>query len=550
MLSRLYLKNFALIEEVSIEFGIGLNVITGETGAGKSILLGALNSILGGPATADLVRAGADRCTVEALFEFDDPTRISILLSQIGNALEDDLLSVRREILSSGRSRAFVNGISTPLKQLKELGGFLLDLNGQHEHQSLLDQRRHAGFLDDFGGLSQQAAQTGELYRQQMARAEKCSQLRLEFRELQEQEELSRFQLEEIRSLAPDPGEEPALEEKLRVLENVDSLITAASTLYDLLYQGDNSITERLTHASREIDRMLEIDAALQSKKEPLEAALFGIEDVAASVRTYLQGLSHQPGEMDRINDRLDALRRLKKKYGRTLEEVVAFGNGLERMDDRRQSLEAEIQQMTAEADAGQAEFAEACRKLSDGRKGAAETLSGAVEAELTELGMANAAFEVRFKPVEAEENGTESVEFYLSANPGEPARPLNRVASGGEISRIMLVLKQLIAGRDAVSTLVFDELDSGISGRVAAAVGRRLQKLSESHQTITITHLPQIASLGENHFSVMKRSHRGRTVTHVQELDPSQRTEEVANLLAGEKVSETARKHAEDMLE
>ena len=563
MLTRLYIKDFALIQEVEIEFGAGLNVITGETGAGKSILMGALYSILGGQARADLVRGGAKRCQVEGTFEFADDDPAVGRLGNLDIELEDGQLILRREIRAQGRSRAFVNGLTVPLKQLKRIGGVLVDLHGQHEHQSLLDTRLHAAFLDAFGSLTRQVEDLAGHYRTYREGKRDLAALSRERQGLLDQEELRLFQLNEIRQLAPEPGEEERLEGELQLLENAETVLQICTELDDLLYQADGSIFEKLGHARRRLDHLREIDATVGDRTVALEELIFGVEDLAAGLRDYAQRLEVNPQRTDQLRERLDALRRLKMKHGDSLEKVLELADELERQENRSGTLDNEIHRIEAWVHENLERFSQACLQLSDERGRASTALSKAIERGLRALGMPKAAFQVelRGEPDEAglvardgcrwraTERGLETIEFYIAPNPGEKPRPLVRIASGGEISRIMLALKEVIAEKDTVSTLVFDEIDVGISGRIAAAVGKKLRALSASHQLVVITHLPQIAGMAERHFSVRKRQLRGRTVTEVHPLDADERAEEIARLLAGETVSETARQHAQEML-
>ena len=563
MLTRLYVKNFALIEETTIEFGPGLNVITGETGAGKSILIGALNSILGDQASADLVRTGADKCTVEGCFEFSPDHPTTVRLHSLGLDLQDGRLVLRREIHAAGRSRAFANDQALPLKKLKEIGAVLVDLHGQHEHQSLLDVDLHANFLDEFGGLAAQAVAVAELYQRHREFEHNLSALCQERDMLQHQEELRQFQLEEIRQLDPDPQEEVHLERELNVLKNIELLVTTSTEIFDALYQAEGSIVEQLGRARRQLDRLLQADPTLEPHATALEGLVYGIEDVATSLRDYAEKLEVSPERADQVRDRLNSLGDLKRKYGGALEKVLTFVSQLERQENRISELDGEIEQREKAVSQVLEQFGRACRDLSQGRHATTQALSQAVEKGLKTLEMEQTTFKVELTSsadpeglVEhegerwhADEHGMETVEFYISANPGETPRPLARIASGGEISRIMLVLKEVIADKDTVSTLVFDEIDTGISGRVAATVGKKLHSLSASHQLIAITHLPQIASVGQRHFSVRKRQHADRTLTEVHQLDQEARTEEIAYLLAGEQISDTARRHAREML-
>lgn len=563
MLTRLSIQDFALIEEAVIEFGTGLNVITGETGAGKSILIGALNSILGGPVNAGLVRQGARSGAVEGFFELDDPDQLA-RLADLGVSLEDGQLILRREIRGQGRSRAFVNGQGQPIKQLKQIGAILVDLHGQHEHQSLLDPKSHARFLDAFAGLDDQRRRVGQHWRTYRANAARLDRLRTERDALAAEDAQRAFQLDEIRRLAPRPGEESALERELKVLENAETLSAGGLQLYDLLYQREGAVCEVLGQVRRQLDQLCAIDPALGPQAADLEELSYEVEDLAAQLRDYAHRIEVRPRRADELRERLDGLRALKKRYGGTLDAVLDRARELAAHQDRADRLRDELAHAAEHRDRARDEFATCCLALSAARQQASTALSGALVAALGELGMAKAQFCIELITTEdpggvverdgcryaAGEHGMEHVAFHISANAGEPPRPLAHIASGGEISRVMLALKEAVAGRDLVATLVFDEIDAGISGRIAAAVGRKLQALAAAHQTIVITHLPQIASLADQHFSVRKQQDKQQTTTEVVLLDAPARAEEIAYLLAGETISDTARQHAREMLQ
>ena len=563
MLTRLYIKDFALIEEAVIEFGPGLNVVTGETGAGKSILIGALNSILGGPVNAELVRKGASSCAVEGFFEVDDQGQVA-RLAELGVLLEDGQLILRREIRGQGRSRAFVNGQGQPIKQLKQIGAILVDLHGQHEHQSLLDPKLHARFLDAFAGLDDQRRLVGQHWRTYRDSVAHLDRLRAERDALAAEDALRAFQLEEIRLLAPRPSEEPEIERELQVLENAETLSQGGLQLYDQLYQREGAVYEALGQVRRQLDQLRKIDPALGPQAAALEELIYEVEDLASQLRDYARSIEVRPGRADELRERRDGLRALKKKYGGTLDAVLECARELSAREDRADRLRDELVRAAERRDQALAEFTTCCLALSAARQQASATLSRSLVAALGELGMAKAQFSIELASTEDPEgvvqrdgrryaagaHGMEHVAFHISANAGQPPRPLARIASGGEISRVMLALKEAAAGRDLVSTLVFDEIDAGISGRIAAAVGRKLQALAAAHQTIVITHLPQIASLADRHFSVRKQQKQQRTTTEVVLLDAKARAEEIAYLLAGETISDTARQHAREMLQ
>lgn len=564
MLTRLYIRDFALIEEADIEFGTGLNVITGETGAGKSIILGALYSILGGPASAELVREGAERCVVEGLMEFDPNGDLAARLRQVDVECDEGQLFLRREILGNGRSRAYVNGSGSQVKVLRQIGSLLVDLHGQHEHQSLLEPQLHIAYLDAFGGLEQQTSELAALWRALRSSEDALGQLQNERDKLQADEELRAFQLAEIRDLAPQPDEEEVLQTELQVLDNAHNLVQLGEEVHDQLYQRDGSVYEQLGQIRRRLDRIAEIDRTLEKRAASLEEIIYLVEDLASALRTYGRSLESDPMRAEQVRERLEALRTLKRKYGSSLAAVLAHGAELERSEHQVAALSERIAEAERTRAAAHQRFVEACTILSEGREGAARALEKAVEHSLADLGIEHGAFAVQLADREdreglierdgrrlyAGERGVEQVSFHISTNLGGALRPLERIASGGEVSRIMLAIKEAIAERDLISVLVFDEVDTGISGRIAAAVGRKLQALATSHQTVVITHLPQIASLADHHFSVRKEKVGASTITRVQRLDQEGRTEEIAYLLAGETVSETARQHAREMIQ
>lgn len=552
MLTRLRVDSFALIDHVDLELGSGLTVITGETGAGKSILTGALNSILGAPVSADLVRGGAERCEIEGLFELHTDAAARQRLEAAGFELDDDAhLILRREIRAEGRSRAYINGAMVPVRRLREAGQLLVDLHGQHEHQSLLDPERHALFLDECGGLSKQSIAVKVAHQAWIERLESLQQLESERWRLFDEEELRRYQLEEIQRLAPEADEDTRLEREISVLANQETLERTAIGLYGALYGDDTSIVDRLGQARRELEGLVEFDPKLADRVEALEGLVIGVQDAASELRDYAEDLQANPERLESARERLEELRGLVRRHGCDLATILQRAEELEALDERSDDLDGKITAASKQADRAAAAFSKTCGTLTKGRTRAAGELAVAVAEGLTDLGMPATEFRAQLQArPESDARGAESVEFHVSANRGERALPLARVASGGELSRLMLVLKQIIAERDAVSTLVFDEIDTGVSGRVAAAVGRRLSALAGNRQTLVVTHLPQIASLADQHFSVRKVLREDRSVTEVIHLHGEARAEEIAGLLAGDIVSDTARQHAQEMLQ
>lgn len=563
MLKRLYIRNYALLDEVEVEFGSGLNVITGETGAGKSIIIGALSTILGEKAEADVIRAGADKAIVEGVFSVAHLSEVASLLQE--NLLHDgsEEVIVRRELHLSGRSRAFVNDTPVPLKVLEELGEFLVDLHGQHEHQSLLRVREHLLFLDAFGqlvgernGVRQQYELVQELTRQ-------LARMQEEARERAEKRSLYEFQLREIQALDPQPGEDQALEREECLARNRERLFALTEEINQQLYEGEGAVSERLHRCAALLDELRGIDACFAQLLELCESARIAVEEIAKSARAYQTHIDFSPTRLEEIRERLARLTGLKKRYGGTLDAVLSYKELLERELALGENQEGHLAALRERLAAEREELVRRCKELSARRQEAARALEAQVVAELANLGMHHATFVVQIQRQEDPEGialsdgkryrvtprGMDEVEFFISSNPGEPVRPLARVASGGEISRIMLALKSVLAELDRVPVLIFDEIDIGISGRVAHVVGRSLQGLGRSHQVISITHLPQIASMGDHHYVVEKKTEGERTHTVVRALSDEERPAEIAKLLGGETVTEAHVEGARELL-
>lgn len=568
MLSQLRVKNYALIEEITMDFSPALNIITGETGTGKSILVGALSLVLGDRVDPDIVRAGGDRCIVEALFELPTDHPVVPELEALGVEFEESdpvrCLILRREVSALGKTQCRINDAATTLRTLKAVGDLLVDLHGQHEHQSLLDESRHVDLLDGYVGLERQVSATQDAYRELKCLREQLSAYRAEREALRQRHELESFQLAEIREAQLTPGEEEDLENERRVLVNTQHLIETARRLTDALYDAEDSISDRLGVCLRMLEEAAGMDEKLEVRAEAFRALLYQAEDLASAFRSYADAIEADPERLQVIEERLNLLKRLRKKHGGRIEDVIALGERLGEELDRTHDLDQQIACTQQAVEEARSRFAALCEHLSCERRRNADGLASQVEESLAELGMPNAKFSVALSlrpdpegDVEmdgqrfaAGPKGLERVAFFLSANVGEPEQPLAKVASGGEVSRVMLSLKSTMAAADTVSTLIFDEIDIGISGRVAEAVGRKLRDLAATHQTISITHLPQIAKMGARHFRVSKEVQEGRTTTQAVVLNPQERAEELAKLLGGATISDITRKHAEELLE
>ncbi len=554
MIKLLRINNIALISSLEVELGPGLTLLTGETGAGKSILIDALGLVLGERSSADLVRTGEERGVVEALVE---GPALRGFLEEHGLPAEGDEVVVRREIHASGKGRATVNGALVPVAVLKELAPLLAAVHGQHDPQGLLDPATHVDLLDHHAGLERDDVQATYLRLREVEGA--LDRLRKDRREAERRREMLSFQAEEIEKAHLRPDEEGALRTEKARQANAGRLASLSGEAYGLLYEEDGAALSRLGQVFRKVEELGAIDPAFVPFLEGRGGVLAHLEDLALFLRDYRERIQLTPGRLDELESRLASIERLKKKYGATLEGVLAYGARCRRELEEASTPEEQERVLEAERTKLVALYFESARELSRQRRAAALDLQKKVRAELGQLAMEKTRFEVVFQPgvIPASagdtaawtEKGFETAEFLLSPNPGEDLRPLARIASGGELSRIMLGLKS-VASLDARGlTLVFDEVDVGIGGRVAEVVGKKLRSMAARHQVLCVTHLPQIASLADRHYAVRKRVERGRTTTEVASLGPEERVEEIARMLGGEKLTETARHHAREMV-
>ncbi len=563
MLKRLYIRNYALIDEVEIHFGPGLNILTGETGAGKSILIGALGTILGARADTLVVRSGGRKAVVEADFDIAGRTALESYLRSHDVDGDDSELILRREILDTGRSRAFVNDTPVPVGILEEIGDMLVDLHGQHEHQSLLRWREHVHYLDDFGGHKDLVHTVSRLHEQLIGLLQRLDELEQKQRDLLARRDLLLFQREEIARVDPRAGEEEELLREEKILKNSARLSETTERLYSILYEESGSAFERLASAVTELEQLAEIDSEFGKLVEDFRTAQLLVEDAAVFLQRYSERMEFDPERLEAIRVRLASLSGLKKKYGPTLSEVLAYKERIDQELATLETLDNELDSLRRQKEAARREFGGACLRLSEARHSAAARLQQELPPLLKALGIAGARFEVRLEQeadpaglaqiddqsFRAGPHGIDKVEFFIATNPGDRPRPLAKIASGGEISRVMLAFKSLAAASDRIPVLIFDEIDIGISGRVAQAVGRQLRQLSRSHQILCITHLPQIASMGDWHYLVEKVSADGGSQTKVRRLAEEERAEAIARLLGGESISETHLRSAEQLL-
>jgi DNA repair protein RecN (Recombination protein N) len=554
MIKLLRINNIALISSLEIELGPGLTLLTGETGAGKSILIDALGLVLGERASGDLIRSGEDRGVVEALAE---GPALKAFLEHHGLPLEGEEIVIRREVQTSGKGKATVNGALVPLAVLKELAPLVAAVHGQHDPQGLLDPATHLDLLDHHAGLDREAVEATYVRLREVEGA--LDHLRKDRREAERRREMLAFQADEIEKAQLRPGEEEALRAEKARQANAGRLVGLSAEAYGLLYEEDGAALSRLGQVFRKVEELGGIDPSFLPFLEGRGALLAPLDDLALFLRDYRERVQLTPGRLDEVESRLASIDRLKKKYGSSLDEVLAFGEHSRRELERMGSPEEQERTLEAERTTLAGRYFERARELSRERRAAALDLQKKVRADLGPLAMEKTRFEVAFRPeviptnagdtTTWTEKGLETAEFLLSPNPGEDLRPLARIASGGELSRIMLGLKS-VASLDARGlTLVFDEVDAGIGGRVAEVVGKKLRSMAARHQVLCVTHLPQIASLADRHYAVRKRVERGRTTTEVVPLGSEERVEEIARMLGGETLTETTRHHAREMV-
>jgi DNA repair protein RecN (Recombination protein N) len=553
VLVELLVENYAVVERVRVRFHPGLNLLTGETGSGKSIVVDALGLVLGSRASAEMVRSDTERARVSAIFEAPRDKACLALLEQAGAVSEDGELLIEREVLAGGKSRAFLGSRPVTAGLLRELAPFLGDIHGQHEQQQLFSADAQLILLDEFAGIDDRREAAADLYR-----AWKDAERELDELDKSEQEKLRMadlwsFQRKEIEAAALKPGEDAELENQRLVLRNVAKLQENAGAAYAALYDSPESASAQVRTALKKVEELSRIDRSFEDVAETMRAAAIGINEASDRIRDYQDRLEADPQHLEDVESRLALIERLKRKYGTTLDDVLAFFDQVRAQMDAVESAGERRTKLRQEAAARGETFRAAASALTQLRRTAAGKLAKKVETELDSLAMENAVLRIEIQAAAPSATGADRVEFLISANPGEEPRTLDKVASGGELSRIALALKTSTGGtvrsKGVQRTLVFDEIDSGIGGGVAESVGRRLKKLSGANQVLCVTHLAQVAGFADHHYFVEKREVKGRTVAEVEELSGAARTREIGRMLSGQRVTPEALKHAEQLI-
>jgi len=565
MLKSLTIRNYALLESVEIGFESGLNILTGETGAGKSIIIDALSLILGDRASSDMVRRGSDKAIVEGIFGMAENEKVKALLKQNEIELQEDLI-LRREVSIKGQSRCFVNDTPVPLTVLKEIGDHLVDLHGQHEHQSLLRTETHIEFLDEFANNQKLLEDYKSVYKELNSKQNELRELKSKEESLKEKKEIYGFQIKEIDNINPLPDEDELISNELNILENSEKLLELTDDVYNKLYDGEPSVIDLLGETKHKLNQLANIDKSFLESEGECDSALAVVKELANSLRSYKSRIDVDPKEIENKRERLGSLNLLKKKYGGSIAKIIEhrekIGNEFELADN----FSAAINNLIKEINSLRKSAGEEAEKLSASRKKYAVKVESEVKKVLAQLGIPDAIFKVNIEQNESDKNdnhsaivknkgyictetGIDEVEFYISTNAGEDVKPLIKVASGGEVSRIMLSLKTILAKSDKLPLLIFDEIDTGVSGRIAQKVGAALKDLASFHQIISITHLPQIAGMADNHFAVEKKQVDNRAVSSIKKLSDNERINEVAKLISGEELSKASIESAKQLI-
>ena len=563
MLKELRIKNYAIIDELSIDFKAGLNILTGETGAGKSIIIESLGLILGERASDESIRSGEDSAAVEAVYDISKIKNIKEKLSESGIETENNELIIRRQISRSGKNRSYINNSAVNLSLLKDIGDMLVDIHGQHEHQTLLHPENHSIVLDLFGNTLPFREKCRENYSNLQNLQREVNELINKERERVQKIDLLNFQKEEIDKAELNTDEDEELKREKNLIQNAERLHRYATESYDILYSSEGSVTEKLNTVITAIGELSRIDSSTEKILNDGREVLFQIEDLASRIRDYSDKIEFNPNRLSEIDDRLAEITALKRKYGANIEDILNYRKKIDEDLEILSKSQERMDRLTTEIEKLKKEMEDTLMKLAREREKASDRFESMIEKELKELKMEKVRFKVEFfyeeddssfikykgKPVKFFPEGIGKIEFFFSPNIGEDLKPLSKIASGGELSRVMLSIKNILTNKDSIPVLIFDEVDAGIGGGVAEVVGEKLKKVSKNRQVFCITHLPQIASRADAHFQITKKTFSGRTITVVKELLGEERVEEIARMAGGKVITDTVRRHAEEMI-
>ncbi|MCH7519695.1 MAG: DNA repair protein RecN [Candidatus Dadabacteria bacterium] len=549
MLLELTLKNFTIIEDLSVGLSSGLNIITGETGAGKSVIVDAINIILGDKASPDNIKSGKEEAHIEALFDISSDEVIKERLKFSGFDISSGELLIKRVIYRNARSRVFINGSLSTLTLLSTITQGLVDIFNQHEHQSLLKEENHLKILDNFGETANEVSTLREQYQNYLEAKKELDDLVQSQKDRFEKEDYLKYQLSEIDGAELQLGEDEKLEaEKLKLI-NTERLNSTTEGAYDLLYESESSILGSLQRLSDDLLNSGKIDATLGEIGQSIEKGMLQIQDAAFSLRDYNSELTHDSGRLDIVEDRIHLIGDLKRKYGESVSQIILKRDEIEKELNNIEHLDERVKSLSNESQMLMDELLNLAGKISKKRKQSSKKLTSVLEKELNEVGIKGGQFHIEFTDKEISSNGVDDISFLFSANPDEKPKPLIKVASGGELSRIMLVLKEVIARVEGGSVIIFDEADSGVGGAVAEAVGQKIRKLSQSYQVICITHLPQVAKFADSHLVVSKTHNDNKTQVTIKSLEGDERVVELARMIGGFNITQKTIDAAYEML-
>ncbi len=548
MLKALSIKNFAIIDDINIEFKNGLTVITGETGAGKSIIVGALSLLLGEKNTNEFIRKGNNTCYICAVFDIKGNNEVKQLLLNKGFDNIDELI-IKREISKDGSQKNFINEIPSSLSFLKSISKRLVDIHGQHLHQRLLDNAEQLLIIDLFGELSQMRSKIIDLYNALLKSKKELERLRQTELDRKNQIELLRFQIEEIDGFSLSSEREKQIERDYLILKNAQKILEYGKSIYGTLYENEDALINKIGYVKKYLERIVELDATLKKNYAKLEKAELLVDEISEEISSYLSNIDYTPDKLDEIMKLKDKLDNLKSKYGPSVKDILDYLNSAKEKLQNLSKQQNDLTELENKVFQLEKEYKKLCFEISKKRQSISKELEKKVEQEFENLNLKRAKFKIKIEEQNFLSTGKDKVEFMFCANPGEDLKPLSKIISGGELSRVMLALKKVFANKDKTPTLIFDEIDIGIGGKTASTVGEELRSISAFHQVIVITHLPQIASLADFHYFVDKRTISNRTVTYLLSLNKQQRVKEIARMLAGDKITKTTLSHAKQML-
>lgn len=552
MLHELVVENYAVVDRLRVRFHTGLNLLTGETGSGKSIIVDALGLLLGGRASAEMIRTGEEKAHVSGVF--DSSEGAGQVLARAGFSTDNSELLLEREILSNGKSRVFVDSRPATVAFLREIASYIGDIHGQHDQQLLFDPAAQLTILDSFAGAVPECCAVREIYAAWRRVANQIAELESQDQEKLRLLDLWQFQKNEIETAELRAGEDAELEAERRIQQNAGRLIETAGAAYEALYEAPESASTVARSVAKKLDELARIDESMLAVRQALDPALLALEDVAYSLRDYLGRVEANPDRLEEIEARLAAIDKLKRKYGGSMERIIAFGEDVARRIAEVETAGERLEELKTEQTKLAGQYEKAAAALTAKRKAGAVELSSRVERELKPLAMERTVFRIELEPIAWSESGSDRVRFMVSPNAGEEPKPMEKIASGGELSRIALALKTCLvgsrnAGDGPPRTLVFDEIDTGIGGRAAEGVARRLKKLSEENQVLCVTHLAQIACFADHHYRVGKVERKGRTIAEIEELSQADSTEEVGRMLSGHKLTPEALQNAAELI-